>query len=98
MALIADCNVTTPIVDGASWIDASTLNTPQTKDGQGATVDAVHDRGMISAESDGSELCIQTITGVNEANNTQITKWTRHSSVVMGHVFGDDWSEWIIIQ
>jgi len=98
MALIADCNITTPIVDGASWIDPTTLNVPLTKNGQGVIVDAVHDRGMISAESDGSELCIQTITGVSEENNLQITKWTRYSSIVMGHAFGVDYSEWIIVQ
>ena len=98
MALVADCNITTAIVDGVSWIDGTTLNTPLTKNGQGETVDAVHDHGMISAESDGSDLCVQTITGVSEENNTELTKWTRHSSIVMGHVFGTDWSEWIIVQ
>ena len=97
MALIADCNITTPIVDGASWIDANTLNIPMTKDAQGNTVTALHDRGMISASSDGSQLCIQTVEGVDEATNLLMTKWQRFSSTVMGQTFGTDWSEWVKI-
>ena len=97
MALIADCNITTPIVDGASWIDPTTLNAPQTVNSLGETVDALHDHAMISAESDGSDLCIQTIVGVNEENNLLMSKYQRFSSVVMGHVFGTDFSEWVKI-
>jgi len=97
MALIADCNITTPIVDGASWIDASTLNAPEIVNSLGETVDAMHDRAMISAVSDGAQLCIQTIDGVNEENNILMSKYQRFSSVVMGHTFGTDWSEWVKI-
>ena len=97
MALIADCNVTTAMVTGVTWIDATTLNAPETINSLGETVDAMHDHAMISAESDGSDLCIQTIVGVNEENNILMSKYQRFSSIVMGHVFGTDWSEWVKI-
>ncbi len=98
MALIADCDITTPIVDGASWVDPTTLNIPMTKNAMGATVPTFHNHAMISSESDGSDLCIQTITGVNEASNLLMAKAQRFSSIVKGHTFGTDWSEWTIVE
>ena len=97
MALLADCNVTTPIVDGATWVDPTSLNIPMTKNAQGETVATFHDVAMISAESDGTNLCVQTITGINESSNVLLSKARRFSSVVKGHTFGTEWSEWTII-
>ena len=70
------------------------MNIPLTKDAQGNTEPSLHDRGMISSVSDGAQLCVQTIIGVDEANNLLMTQWERFSSVVMGQTFGTDWSEW----
>ena len=98
MALLADCNVTTAIVDGATWIDPSSLNIPMTKNAQGETVPTFHDQAMISAVSDGSDLCVQTVIGINESRNLLMAKAQRFSSIVKGHVFGTDWSEWTIVE
>ena len=95
MALIADCNVTTAMVTGITWVDPTTLNVPLTKNPDGTVDEAVFNHGMISSVSDGSDLCVQTIVGINKETNLQMTKWERYSSIVKGHVFGTDWSEWI---
>ena len=94
MALIADCNSTTVVVDGVGYIDNNTLNAPMQKNSMGEMDFFFHDRALFECKYDGQNICVQTVTGINEDTNLLMTQVQRFSSSVKGQVVGTDWSEW----
>ena len=92
MALIADCNVETAVLDG--WVTATTDNVPVTNTVEGVEEVVFGNATFTSRITDGNSI-IQKCEGVDEPLNSTTTEYTRVSSTAMGHVLGTDWTEWL---
>lgn len=93
MALIADCNVATAITDG--WIDPTSLNQP-TEIGSDGIEHTVYQSAVFTALLAGTVTLVQTVQGLNNSNGSQTVagRYTRVSSIELGHVLGTDFTEW----